>query len=201
MPAAVYPVTADKGVVVSRTDTLHIQNPSDISGELQQIPGLMLGDNGGLAGLKTVSLRGMGSPHTAVYIDGVKVGNVQSGQGDMDLRYSFQSAIDRTPDSYSFGQQIPYIAKHTTIADLKAAWRGYTLNPRWILKSGRSDGAGSLADWNTLDISLWKTFIFRSSYSLGINLSAKNLMDTSYELVSSYPMPGRSFIAAIEFRF
>lgn len=174
MPAAVYPVTADKGVVVSRTDTLHIQNPSDISGELQQIPGLMLGDNGGLAGLKTVSLRGMGSPHTAVYIDGVKVGNVQSGQGDMGM-------LD--------------------IADLKAAWRGYTLNPRWILKSGRSDGAGSLADWNTLDISLWKTFIFRSSYSLGINLSAKNLMDTSYELVSSYPMPGRSFIAAIEFRF
>ena len=119
----------------------------------------------------------------------------------IDLRYSYLSAIDRTPDSYSFGQQIPYIAKHTTIADLKAAWKGYTLNPRWILKSGRSDGAGSLADWNTLDMTLSKTITLKGSYSLGVNLSAKNLMDTRYELVSGYPMPGRSFIAGIEFRF
>ena len=135
-------------------------------------------------------------------VDIVTGADYKSGDwsGSMDLRYSFQSAIERTPDSYSFGQQIPYIAKHTTIADLKAAWKGYTLNPRWILKSGRSDGTGSLADWNTLDITLSKTFIFRSSYSLGISLSAKNLMDTRYELVSGYPMPGRSFIAGIEFR-
>ena len=39
-------VTADKGVVVSRTDTLHIQNSFDITGELHQVPGLLLGDYG-----------------------------------------------------------------------------------------------------------------------------------------------------------
>ena len=50
-------VTADKGVVISRTDTLHITNTFDITGELHQVPGLQLGDYGGFAGLKTVSLR------------------------------------------------------------------------------------------------------------------------------------------------
>ena len=44
-------VTADKGVVISRTDTLHITNTSDITGELHQVPGLQLGDYGGFAGL------------------------------------------------------------------------------------------------------------------------------------------------------
>ena len=88
-------VTADKGVVISRTDTLHIQNSFDISGELHQIPGLQLGDYGGFAGLKTASLRGMGSPHTAVYVDGVRVGNVQSGQGDLGMLdiENFSSAV------------------------------------------------------------------------------------------------------------
>lgn len=48
-------------------------------------PGLVLSDCGGHAGLKTVSLRGLGSPHTAIFIDGIKVGNVQSGQPDLGM--------------------------------------------------------------------------------------------------------------------
>ena len=51
-------VTADKGVVISRTDTLSIKNSFNISDLLHQSPGLLVGDYGGLAGLKTVSLRG-----------------------------------------------------------------------------------------------------------------------------------------------
>ena len=118
-----------------------------------------------------------------------------------DLRYSYQSATDRTPDSYSCGQQIPYIAKHTVTALFKVSWKGYTLNPRWIMKAGRSDAAGSLADWNTLDLTLSKTFKLSKSLALGANLSAKNLLNNRYELVSGYPMPGRSFIGGIELKF
>ena len=118
-----------------------------------------------------------------------------------DLKYSYQSAVDRTPDSYSFGQQIPYLAKHSVTAAMTASWKGYSLNPRWILKAGRSDAAGSLADWNTLDLNISKTFTFKKSFSLGVFLSAKNLLDCRYELVSGYPMPGRSFIGGIELKF
>lgn len=118
----------------------------------------------------------------------------------MDMRYSYQSAIDRTPDSYSYGQQIPYLAKHTVTADLKASWKGYALNPRWILKSGRSDSVGTLADWNTLDVTAEKEFTLKKA-RLTINLSAKNLLNCSYELVSGYPMPGRSLTGGIELGF
>ena len=122
-------------------------------------------------------------------------------KGEMDLRYSYQSAVDRTPDSYSYGQQIPYIAKHTVTASVKALWKGYELNPRWVLKSGRNDATGNLADWNTLDLTLSKTFKLRGPLSLGINIAAKNLLDCRYELVSGYPMPGRSFIGGVEMKF
>lgn len=122
-------------------------------------------------------------------------------KGEMDLRYSYQSAIDRTPDSYSYGQQIPYIAKHTVTASVKASWKGYELNPRWVLKSGRNDATGNLADWNTLDVIISKTFKLRGPLSLGINIAARNLLDCRYELVSGYPMPGRSFIGGVEMKF
>lgn len=78
-------VTADRGVVVSRADTLDIGSSISITDVLHQSTSLYVGDNGGHAGLKTVSLRGLGSAHTSVYIDGVKVGNVQSGQADIGM--------------------------------------------------------------------------------------------------------------------
>ena len=139
----------------------------------------------------------------AIGLDLVTGADVTYGEwkGEMDLRYSYQSAVDRTPDSYSYGQQIPYIAKHTVTASVKASWKGYELNPRWVLKSGRNDATGNLADWNTLDMTLSKTFRLRGPLSLGINIAAKNLLDCRYELVSGYPMPGRSVLAGITMTF
>ena len=127
----------------------------------------------------------------------------KSGDWSMsfDARYSYQSAVDVTPDSYSYGQQIAYLAKHTVTADLKAGWKGYVLNPRWVLKSGRSDSYGELANWNTLDISLSKCFEIKKSLSISVCLSAKNLLDNEYELVSGYPMPGRSVMGGIQLGF
>ena len=139
----------------------------------------------------------------AIGLDLVTGADVTYGdwKGEMDLRYSYQSAVDRTPDSYSYGQQIPYIAKHTVTASVKASWKGYELNPRWVLKSGRNDATGNLADWNTLDLTLSKTFKLRGPLSLGINIAARNMLDCRYELVSGYPMPGRSFIGGVEMKF
>jgi len=103
-------VTADKGVVVSRTDTLRSDNSSTISEILQQSTGLHIGDNGGMSGLKSISLRGMGSAHTAIYIDGVRVGNVQSGQNDIGMMgpEMFNSVvIDYAQNSVSFNTERP----------------------------------------------------------------------------------------------
>ena len=78
-------VTADKGVIISRVDKISTQQSFSVSDALSLSSGLHVGDNGGFAGLKTVNLRGLGSAHTSIYLDGVRVGNVQSGQCDLGM--------------------------------------------------------------------------------------------------------------------
>lgn len=47
------------------------------------MPGVNLQDYGGVGGLKTVSVRGLGAKHTAVSYDGVVISDVQSGMVDL----------------------------------------------------------------------------------------------------------------------
>lgn len=122
-------------------------------------------------------------------------------QISFDARYSYQSALDMTPDSYSYGQQIPYIARHTVVLNASGAWRGWTLFPVWQMRAGRTDGTGKLQDWNTLDINFSKAFNLSHTGPLTLNISVKNIFDCRYETVSGYPMPGRSMMCGIEYKF
>lgn len=98
-------ITAEKGMVVSRTDSISLRSTSDVCQALMDIPGLTVTDMGGNAGLKTVSLRGMGTAHTEIYIDGIRMSNLQSGQPDLGLigMENLSSAvIDYAQNSISF---------------------------------------------------------------------------------------------------
>ena len=57
---------------------------------LKHMSGVTVKDYGGVGGLKTVGIRGLGAQHTAVFYDGVAVGDCQSGQVDLG-RYSTEN--------------------------------------------------------------------------------------------------------------
>ena len=118
-----------------------------------------------------------------------------------NAKYTYQSAIDKTPDSYTYGQQIPYIARNVLIIDANVSWRSWEVNPLWNLRSGRTDGSGEMSDWNTVDLILSKSFFIRKAGTLQLVFKARNLADSRYETVSGYPMPGRNFIGGITYRF
>ena len=61
-------------------ETIEALNTDDVAGLVSKVPGATVKSYGGLGGLKTVSLRGLGGQHTAVVIDGFQVTNAQSGQ-------------------------------------------------------------------------------------------------------------------------
>ena len=117
-----------------------------------------------------------------------------------EMRYSYQSAIDKTPDSYTYDTPVPYVARHTVVISADASWKGLSLAPVWQLRAGRTDSMGEMPDWNTLDVNLSKSFNVAKSRLL-LKLAARNILDCRYETVSGYPMPGRSFIGGIEYRF
>ncbi|MBP5210578.1 MAG: TonB-dependent receptor [Bacteroidales bacterium] len=50
---------------------------------IKNFNGVQIRDYGGIGGVKTVSVRSMGSQHTAVNYDGITITNVQSGQVDI----------------------------------------------------------------------------------------------------------------------
>ena len=117
-----------------------------------------------------------------------------------EIRYSFQSAIDKTPDSYTYDTPVPYVARHTVVIGADASWKGLSLAPVWQLRAGRTDSMGEMPDWNTLDVNVSKSFKVAET-TLLLKFTARNILDCRYETVSGYPMPGRSLTGGIEYRF
>ena len=118
-----------------------------------------------------------------------------------DGKHTFLSATDRTPDSMSYGTQLPYIAKHSTTLNGDIRWNSWSLNTLWINRCGYRDNYGEMPGWNTLDLSLGKNINMGKAGHLTIRAAVKNIFDTRYELSSGYPMPGRSIIGGIEYKF
>lgn len=87
-------VTANKAPIESRylstissytitQQTLTKQGISNLSEAMRKFNGVVVKDYGGIGGIKTVSIRGMGAEHTAVAYDGIVMNNAQSGQIDI----------------------------------------------------------------------------------------------------------------------
>ncbi len=118
----------------------------------------------------------------------------------LTAHYSYQSAIDKTPDGANYGKQIPYVARHTATAIANLDYKGWKANLNYNLRSGRNDTSGEMPAWNTLDITFSKDFDIRIA-ELTIFLKGSNLFNERYEIVRYYPVPGISFYGGLEIGF
>ncbi len=76
----------EKDVIVPQTlkaEELERLNALSVADALRYFSGVQLKDYGGVGGIKTINVRSMGSQHTAVYYNGVQLGNAQNGQVDL----------------------------------------------------------------------------------------------------------------------
>ena len=84
-------VSSAKPSEVSSASPLQVMDSEDflrvgalsLSDAVKRMTGVDVRDYGGVGGLKTVSVRGMGAKHTAVSYDGLVLADVQSGQVDI----------------------------------------------------------------------------------------------------------------------
>ncbi|MBQ7878299.1 MAG: TonB-dependent receptor [Bacteroidaceae bacterium] len=79
---------------------------TDAGDALKHLSGVTVKDYGGVGGMKTVAVRGLGAQHTAVIYDGVAVGDCQSGQVDLgrfsvDNLDGLQLTIGQSDDIYT----------------------------------------------------------------------------------------------------
>jgi len=58
-------------------------NAFNVADAIQDFPGVIVKDYGGIGGLKTVSVRGLGADHTAILYDGIAIDDAETGQIDL----------------------------------------------------------------------------------------------------------------------
>lgn len=54
-----------------------------VADAIRYFSGVQIKDYGGIGGLKTINIRGMGSEHVGVFYNGLQIGNAQNGQVDL----------------------------------------------------------------------------------------------------------------------
>ena len=64
-------------------ESLQNLNALQLSDALKHLTGVTVKDYGGIGGLKTISVRGLGASHTGVHYNGIAVSDVQTGQIDI----------------------------------------------------------------------------------------------------------------------
>ena len=80
------------------------QGVTDLSDALRRFSGVNVRDYGGAGGVKTISVRSLGSQHTAVAYDGITITDAQSGQIDLSrfLLDNIRSSWLCFPDNFFF---------------------------------------------------------------------------------------------------
>ena len=75
-----------KDIIIPQTlkgEQLKHLSALNVADALRYFSGVQLKDYGGVGGIKTINVRSMGSQHSAVYYNGVQLGNAQNGQVDL----------------------------------------------------------------------------------------------------------------------
>ncbi|MFD2871563.1 TonB-dependent receptor [Mucilaginibacter ximonensis] len=67
---------------VTLTDFIHY-SAFNVADAVRDLSGVSIKDYGGIGGLKTISVRGLGANHTAVLFDGIQITDAENGQIDL----------------------------------------------------------------------------------------------------------------------
>ncbi len=92
----------------------------DVGELLMRFPGVTMKSYGGLGGLKTVSVRGLGSTHTALVVDGVRQINNQTGQvnlGQIDPSFIESATLYTGSDVFTLAPISAHITGNALIVN------------------------------------------------------------------------------------
>jgi len=120
------------------------------------------------------------------------------------LNYTFQEALDDTPTSDTFLQQIPYIPKHAGSVLIGLDHGSVALNYSFIYTGERYSQKANipvnyLEPWYTHDMNIHYTCKW-NKHTLGLQVELNNIMNQYYDVIAHYPMPGRHYRIALSYQ-
>jgi outer membrane cobalamin receptor len=113
--------------------------------------------------------------------------------------YSFNLSLDVTnPGSSTYQKQIPYTPFHSGTAGLALAYKRTSLNVNALLTGFRYSlnenvWANYLEPFTDLSFSVSHELVIKAKYKIQLTASALNVMNKNYQVIRSFPMPGRYY--------
>lgn len=122
--------------------------------------------------------------------------------GALSLSYTYQYAVDNDVNTPYYLQQIPYTPKNTLAFNAGVIYKNAALFFNQIVSSsryylGQSNAGNFMEGYEVSDMA----FIYRFKIHkepVEFSAHAENLFNENYQIVHSYPMPGRSYILSFQ---
>lgn len=129
------PTKTSTPVQILSHDAMQRMGAADVGDALKHLAGVQVKDYGGIGGLKTVDVRGMGAQHTGVSYDGVEVGDCQTGQVDLS-RFTVENVsciklvigqdgdIYQSAKSYASAARVEIASAFAGLSEVQRPWLG-----------------------------------------------------------------------------
>lgn len=121
------------------------------------------------------------------------------------IAYTLQKAIDISdPSAQGYKDRIPYTPDHSGSAIFNYKINNWAIGYSMVFSGPRFSPGGNtdlnkLDAWSTHDVSLSKA-LFLKKIKTDLQLSVNNIMDTRYDVVRYFPMPGRSLTISLNIK-
>ena len=121
--------------------------------------------------------------------------------------WTMTESTDATPDSPHYGNQLPYIPRHSLAATTKVMWRKWSLVHQWHFTDRRQTNysgshlRGSYVEaYHLHNLSLERSLTL-SELNFKVRFEVNNLLNTEYQSILSRPMPPRNYAICLEVDF
>ena len=149
------------------------------------------------------SARNIGQTHSSglecTFQDNITISNLH-----VRAAYSYRKVVDNSADSFTKGKQLPYTPKHQASSSisyhLPSYFIGLSINytgSRYSLPDNNSDS--ELTDFFLLSVFAEKQIILFDITTI-VRLDIRNVLNTRYEIIDNYPLPGFSLLGSISMR-
>ena len=119
----------------------------NVADAIRDFAGVNIKDYGGIGGLKTVSVRGLGADHTAVLYDGVQINDAENGQMDLS-----KFNLENVQEIALYNGQPPNICQparsyaSASVLCIKTVQPGLDADKPYLITAGIKAGSFGLAN-------------------------------------------------------
>lgn len=121
------------------------------------------------------------------------------------LNYTYEQALDVTPNGTAYRHQIPYIPEHSGSFRINADYQTWGLNYGFVYTGDRYSQKANIPEnyvpaWYTHDLAVQK-ILDTKNYRYKLGLEVNNLLNQYYDVILNYPMPGRNVRVSLQLNF